>query len=877
MEEEEEFQQGHQSPVLSFTSDDGQDSSQEEGLEDPIPRLLAMSLDAWRDPSTFQDWLSFGSQPVLTETTLVGSFTTTIVGHSGAKFNEHELLEFVRYQQCPSDKNAIKVLNSSSREVGYLCTSVAMVLSPLVDILKINLEGEVICSRFKYDTSIPCVVTIFAESAVAQNAKDWILQHGLRLCDQPGTSLRSYEGMGVQEKGRIEKLGSLEPPKNVIKAKLLDHQKEGLWWLVTKEKSDELPPFWEVKDGSYLNVLTRHQTDRRPEPLHGGIFSDHYGSGKTLTLLSLIAFDKVGNVTEGTGEEDRVVYVSSGKKRKGGGMVSEKGTGEQKMHSLLDSNIKESSVRMAGESSSALVAKKTLVVCPSAVCSTWENQLQEHTQNGSLKLYKYYGDNRTKDAEELMKYDIVLTTYSTLVAEGCEPTRCPLMKIEWWRVILDEAHVIKNANAKQIRDFSKLTARRRWAVTGAPIQNGSFDLFSLMVFFRLDPLSTECYWQRLFQKPLANGDEKGFSRLQKLMATISLRRIKDKDLVGLPSKTVETVSFELSGEERVLYDQMEADSKDVIGCFITADILHSHYVCVLFSVIQLRQLCNDSALCSMDLRSLLPSDNIGDASKHPELLRKMIDGLQDGEDIVCSVCLDPPTDATITICEHIFCKKCICHHLQHKETEQTCPNCRRRLSLPDLFSAPPESSNPENPKKLSRTTPSKVSALIKLLKESRVVNSISKSVVFSLFDKMLALMEEAVKDAGFNTLRLDASTDEIRQAEIIKEFGSAGADTVLLASLKTSGTGINLTAASKVYLLEPWWNSAAEEQAINRVHQYGQKENVRIVRLIAKNSIEERILEMQERKKAANEAFGRKRPYEQHEASIDDLCRLFFW
>nr|TKS11667.1 hypothetical protein D5086_0000071000 [Populus alba] len=508
-EEEEEFQQGHQSPVLSLiTSDDGQDSSQEEylegleGLEDPIPRLLAMSLDAWKDPSTFQDWLSFGSQPDLTETTLVGSFTTTIVGHSGAKFNEHELLEFVRYQQCPSDKNAIKVLNSSSREVGYLCTSVAMVLSPLVDILKINLEGEVICSRFKYDKSIPCVVTIFAESAAAQNAKDWILQHGLRLCDQPGTSLRSYEGTGVQEKGRIEKLGSLEPPNNVIKAKLLDHQKEGLWWLVNKEKSDELPPFWEV-----------------------------------------------GNVTEGTGEENRVVHVSSGKKRKGGGMVSEKGTGEQNMHTFLDRNIKENSVRMADESSTALVAKQTLVVCPSAVCSTWENQLQEHTQ----------------------------------------------------------------------KDHSSYT----------------------------NPLSTECYWQRMFQKPLANGDEKGFSRLQQLMTTISLRRIKDKDLVGLPSKTVETVSFELSGEERVLYDQMESRLQ---GCywmfFITADILHSHYVCVLFSVIQLRQLCNDSALCSMDLRSLLPSDNIGDASKHPELLRKMIDGLQDGEDIVCSVCLDPPTDAT---------------------------------------------------------------------------------------------------------------------------------------------------------------------------------------------------------------------------------------
>ena len=256
----------------------------------------------------------------------------------------------------------------------------------------------------------------------------------------------------------------------------------------------------------------------------------------------------------------------------------------------------------------------------------------------------------------------------------------------------------------------------------------------------------------------------------------------------------------------------------------------------------------------------------------------MIDGLQDGEDTVCTVCLDPPTDATITVCEHLFCRKCICYHLQLKENQQSCPNCRRLISLPDLFAAPPESSSPENPKKLSRTTPSKVTALIKLLKESRAVNSTSKSVVFSLFDNMLAFMEEPLKDAGFNTLRLDASTDEIRQAEIIEEFGSAGTGTVLLASLKTSGSGINLTAASIVYLLEPWWNSAVEEQAINRVHQYGQKENVRIVRLIAQNSIEERILEIQERKRVASTgAFGRQGPIEQQEASIDDLCRLILF
>ncbi|KAJ6778734.1 TRANSCRIPTION TERMINATION FACTOR 2-RELATED [Salix koriyanagi] len=584
---------------------------------------LVMNLDAWKDPSTYQDWLSFGSRPIRTKTTLVGSFTTFIVGLKDAEINDHELLQFVRCRQCPYDKDTIKVLNSSSREIGYLSTAAAQLESLQIQLMHRLLD--IGCCN------TGCLYVIYLVQ---------VLGH-MRVS-------------GLQEKSRIEKLGTLEPPKNVIKAELLDHQKEGLWWLVNKEKSDELPPFWVVKDGLYLNVLTRHQTNRRPEPLHGGIFADDHGLGKTLTFLSLIALDKVGNVTGGTGDEERLV---------------------------------------AGESSCPLVAKKTLVVCPSAVCSTWEDQLQEHTQKGSLKLYKYSGYSRTKDAEELMKYDIVLTTYSTLVAGGCEP----LMKIEWWRVILDEAHVItKKANEMQSQELIKLTARRRWAVTGSPIQNGSFDSSSLMKFLRLHPLSTEYYWQNLLQKHLANGDEKGFSLLQELMATISLRRIRDKVSVGLPSKTKETVSFELSEEERELYNQMEADSRNVVGYFITANKLRSRYMSVLFSVIQLRQLCSDSALCSMDLRSLLPSDNIGDASKHPELLRKMIDGLQDGEDTVCTVCLDPPTDATITI-------------------------------------SPPESSSPENPKKLSRTTPSKVTALIRLLKECRVVNSTSKSVVFSLF------------------------------------------------------------------------------------------------------------------------------------------------
>lgn len=94
------------------------------------------------------------------------------------------------------------------------------------------------------------------------------------------------------------------------------------------------------------------------------------------------------------------------------------------------------------------------------------------------------------------------------------------------------------------------------------------------------------------------------------MATISLRRTKEKDLVGLPSKTVGTCYIELSGGERELYDQMEAEAKSVVHDFISGGNLMSNYSTVLCIIMRLRQICDDFALCPSDIRSLLPSNNI---------------------------------------------------------------------------------------------------------------------------------------------------------------------------------------------------------------------------------------------------------------------------
>lgn len=246
-----------------------------------------------------------------------------------------------------------------------------------------------------------------------------------------------------------------------------------------------------------------------------------------------------------------------------------------------------------------------------------------------------------------------------------------------------------------------------------------------------------------------------------------------------------------------------------------------------------------------------------DVSKNPELLQTLVRILQDGEDFECPICISPPTDIVITCCAHIFCQPCILKTLQRSNPR--CPLCRRSLSESDLFSAPPELSNVDTTELCSseKGLSTKASTLIKLLTESRDQDPTAKSVVFSQFSKLLLLLEEPLKAAGFKTLRLDGTMNAKQRANVIEQFQGSEKDgpMVLLASLRTSSTGINLTAASRVYLMEPWWNTGVEEQAIDRIHRIGQKEAVKVVRLIAQNSIEEKILMLRERKQA-RKGFG---------------------
>ncbi len=126
-----------------------------------------------------------------------------------------------------------------------------------------------------------------------------------------------------------------------------------------------------------------------------------------------------------------------------------------------------------------------------------------------------------------------------------------------------------------------------------------------------------------------------------------------------------------------------------------------------------------------------------------------------------------------------------------------------------------------------------------------------KVLVFSQFVEMLQLLKPVVEGRRWRVFYLAGDTEN--RGALVKEFQEADGAAVFLISLKAGGFGLNLTAASYVVLFDPWWNPAVENQAIDRTHRIGQSEKVIAYRLLIKNSIEEKIRELQRQKKALAE------------------------
>ncbi|PGH14998.1 hypothetical protein AJ79_02678 [Helicocarpus griseus UAMH5409] len=717
-----------------------------------------------------------------------------------------------------------------------------------------------------------------------------------------------------------------------LKVKLLPHQREGVDWMRDKEAG--------VK--KTRGVLPK-----------GGILADDMGLGKTVQTIALLLtnprYPKEKEVTDDDKEK---------KKNKVGPEVG----------------------------------KGTLVVAPLALIKQWESELESKVEaSHRLRTCVYHGAQRTKNTGKLDQYDVVITTYGTLSSEHAnsekKPTGC--FASHWYRIILDEAHTIKNRNAKATQAACALKSEYRWCLTGTPMQNNLNELQSLINFLRIKPYNDLAAWRDQITKPLNNGrGGLAIRRLQVYLKAFMKRRTKDvlKLDGGLGGKGSENdkenkqssqgfkitnrevlkVEAEFTPAERAFYQRLEQRTDKTLERMIGGDNLN--YASALVLLLRLRQACNHPDLVKSDLaqdKDVLMG-NLGSQSKASKDEEDVdsIANLMGGLSVVtklCDVCqtelsakevksgvsrcaeceAELKTDALSPRKKGDKKKKKTKKFKQKKEKKQKStdrasagePSEARRARLqkqrividsddededgewlvpedqrggslgkacgiddedaegggdwlgsddsetdenkdvsrrgkraPEVINLESDEDSEEDeedddddetdddesdendskPKTPDHLASTKIRHLMKILKKE---SGDYKFIVFSFFTSMLNKIEPFLKDANIGYARYDGAMRNDLRENSLDRLRNAPKTRVLLCSLRAGSLGLNLTAASRVVILEPFWNPFVEEQAIDRVHRLNQTIDVKIYKVTVKNTVEERIVDLQERKR----------------------------
>ncbi|KAF7083560.1 hypothetical protein CFC21_087340 [Triticum aestivum] len=701
--------------------------------------------------------------------------------------------------------------------------------------------------------------------------------------------------IGISDSSALEE----RDPPEALQCDLRPYQKQALHWMLQLEKGScsqdaatTLHPCWEaykLEDKRefvlYLNVFSGDATTEFPSTLQlarGGILADAMGLGKTIMTIGLLLSDS----SKGCVTTQHSTQIS--------GEAS--GLGETPIQSLdsvknLASPFSFSKLR---KPKAPLIGGGNLVICPMTLLSQWKAEIEAHTKPNSLNIYVHYGQSRPKEASFIGQNDIVLTTYGVVASEFSTESFTEnggLYSVHWFRIVLDEAHMIKSSKSLISQAAAALTADRRWCLTGTPIQNNLEDLYSLFRFLKVEPWRNWALWNKLVQKPFEEGDERGLKLVQTILKPVMLRRTKnstDKEgrpILTLPPANIEVKYCDLSESEKDFYEALFRRSKVKFDQFVEQGKVLHNYASILELLLRLRQCCDHPFLVMSrgdtqefaDLNKLAKrflhggNSNVnGDSSSLPSkaYIEEVVQELRKGEG-ECPICLEAFEDAVLTPCAHRLCRECILSSWQ-SPAAGLCPVCRKSMTKQDLITAPTNSRFQIDVEK-NWVESSKISFLLEELESLR--SSGAKSIVFSQWTAFLDLLEIPLSRHGISFTRLDGTLNLQQREKVIREFSEDKRILVLLMSLKAGGVGINLTAASNAFVMDPWWNPAVEEQAVMRIHRIGQTKSVSIKRFIVKGTVEERMEAVQARKQRM--ISGALTDQEFRTARLEELKMLF--
>lgn len=371
-----------------------------------------------------------------------------------------------------------------------------------------------------------------------------------------------------------------------------------------------------------------------------------------------------------------------------------------------------------------------LIVMPKSLLFNWRREFERFLPG--FKVHVHSGQGREKNPERLRGMDVVLTSYPLLRQD------IDLFKaIDYHALVLDEAHLIKNASTKVSQGARELSAQLRLSLTGTPLENSVEDLLAQFSFLM----------PGLIKEGTQSLDQEALKGLRRKIRPFILRRKKKEVAKDLPEQINQTVFIEMEDEEKALYHELlENIRKGALQQLKTEGFAKSRFQ-IFEAILRLRQ-----CACHSKLVSPLLEGKSGESAKLDLLIEEVDEAIASG----------------------------------------------------------------------------------------------SKALVFSQFTSMLDLIQNALASQKIPFVRLDGKTKN--REEVVTRFQEETTPLVFLISLKAGGVGINLEKADYVFLYEPWWNESVEEQAIARAHRIGRVDPVIAKRYIVSGTIEEKILQLKERK-----------------------------
>ena len=378
--------------------------------------------------------------------------------------------------------------------------------------------------------------------------------------------------------------------------------------------------------------------------------------------------------------------------------------------------------------------KPILIVSPKSLVFNWVSEFNKFAKDIPVAAIIGTVEERKKIIKKIKndKFGVYFISYDSLRNEFEN-----LTDITFDMCILDEAQFIKNMHAKKTGAVKQINALHTIALTGTPIENNIYDLWSIFDFLMPHYLLDYEDFKDSYEH-----NEDYYEIVRDKVAPFILRRRKEDVLKDLPEKYEVIITTEMSQEQRKLYDAFRLKAKEELKSSEGNKIME-----VLSIITRLRQICVDP--------STFVDNFEGESGKITALKDIITEKLKDG---------------------HRF-------------------------------------------------------------------------LIFSQFVSALNIVKEEIEKMGIKYFMITGDTGAKERLKICNEFNKDEDYKVVLISLKAGGTGLNLVGADVVVHLDPWWNYSAESQASDRAHRIGQTRTVEVIKLIAENSIEEKVVNLQNEKK----------------------------